>query len=69
MNPMSPLRAAVLILLISIAFVVIILLCSRMMTDSPKRETGVFLLIAIWWVPYSYFCVRLGTRCKTSCKT
>ncbi len=61
---MTPKRAAISIILVSLAFAMVMLLSSWLMADSEHRETVTFLLIAVWWIPYSFFCARLGSQCK-----
>lgn len=68
MNSMSPKRGATLVVLVSLAFAAAILLASYLMGDSPNRETVVFLLIAVWWVPFTYLSARSVPRCRSRCK-
>lgn len=68
MNPTSPKRNGTLIILVSLAFAAAMLLTSFFMADSPHRETVVFLLIAVWWIPFTYLSARSAPRCRSRCK-
>ena len=57
-NDMDKKRAAVLNIAVSIFFAIAILLSSYMLGDSPASETVMFILIAVWWVPFSYLTAR-----------
>ena len=47
----------------SLAFAGMILLSSLLLAGSPYRETVTFLLIAIWWVPFSYGIAKVSRQC------
>ncbi len=58
-------KAGIWIVGVSLAFAAIMLLSSFFLADSPYRDSIMIGIIAIWWIPYSYFCARLGWRCKS----
>ena len=65
MNATSPKRFAPLAILVSLVFAAGMLITSYVMADSPNRETVVFLLIGLWWIPFSYFHARNTSCCRT----
>ena len=65
MNATSPKRSATLAILVSLLFAAGMLITSYVMADSPNRETAVFLLIGLWWIPFSYFLAGNRSCCRT----
>jgi len=50
---MNPKRAAFFNIVISIIFAVAIILSSHLLKDSEHSQTVLYLLIAMWWIPFS----------------
>jgi hypothetical protein len=65
MNATSPKRSATLAILVSLMFAAGMLIISYVMADSPNRETAVFLMIALWWIPFSYLSAGNKSCCRT----
>ena len=42
------------IILVSLAFAIAILMSSYMLSDTDYAETAMFILIAIWFIPFTY---------------
>ena len=51
---MSPRKAGFLQIATSLAFAFAMLVASYLMGDSPHSQTVVLLLVAAWWIPFSY---------------
>lgn len=62
-NDMKPKKAALLIIVVSIVFAIAILLSTYLLENSQYAEfsqTAMYLLIAIWFVPFSYLAAAAG---------
>lgn len=53
---MTPKKAAVLILLVSLVFGLAILIASNLLSGTEHRMTVIYWLFAIWWIPFSILC-------------
>ena len=59
---MNPKKAAFLIILISLLFAAAIILSSMYIDDKGSAQTVTFLLIGLWWIPFSYLAAAAGKR-------
>ena len=55
---MTPKRAATLNILVSIVFALAMLASSYFLRDTTLSETVLFILIALWWIPFSMLTAR-----------
>lgn len=51
---MNPKKTTLSIILVSLAFAIAILISSYIFADTEYSQTATFILIAIWFVPFSY---------------
>ena len=58
---MNPKKAAFLIIIVSIAFAIAIVISSYLLADTGYSQTAMFILIAIWWIPFTYF-IKMSKR-------
>ena len=58
-------KAAILYLVISIVFAIAILFYSWLLRGTGYQSTVMFLLIAVWWVPFYILCVDQKPCCKS----
>jgi hypothetical protein len=63
-NLKNPRMPAVIVLVSSVVFAALILLVSYWLADSDSKDTLVFLLIALWWIPFSYLTSAAGCGCR-----
>lgn len=66
MDPMKPQKAALLNIVVSLVFAAAILISSFVLVDEKLATTVMFVLIALWWIPFSYLST---TRQKRSLKS
>ena len=59
----KPKVAAVKLILISLAFATMILFSSWLMRGFEHRMTVTYLLIALWWIPFSYYSIPDRREC------
>jgi len=52
---MNPKNARIFIILISIVFAIAILVSSQVFAGTRYAGVSIFMLIALWFVPYTYF--------------
>ena len=55
---MRPKRTVLALIGISLFFAFAILVSDRMLQGSPHNQTAMYLLIALWWIPFSYLTVK-----------
>ena len=63
---MNQIPIAVLNILVSLIFAMSILATSYLLADTQYRQTVTYLLIAIWWIPFSHFCCGRPRGCAGS---
>lgn len=61
-DSMNPKKTALLIIATSIFFAVAIIFSDFLLEGSQYNQTVMYLLIALWWVPFSF----LTTSCRES---
>jgi len=59
-------RTALLFIGVSLVFAALMLISAWVIEEQSTRQTVVFLLIAVWSIPYSLFIARSG-RCRSRC--
>ena len=58
---MNPKNARMFIILVSIVFAIAILISSQVFAGTRYGGVAIFMLIALWFVPYTYF-IKLKNR-------
>lgn len=56
-------RQSLMMLGVSLLFAALMLMSGWFIADQSTRQTAVFLLIAVWSIPYSILMVKCG-RCR-----
>jgi len=56
--------AAVLNIVVSLIFAAAIIISGRMLKGTDHGQTVTFLLIAAWWIPFTWLTHRGGTGCR-----
>ncbi len=59
---MKPRTAVILNIVVSLAFAAAIVASGYLLSGTPYKETAMGLLLALWWIPSSYFSSS-GCRC------
>lgn len=59
---MTPKKASFLIVAVSLFFAAAILLSGYLLADSDQAETVMFMLIALWFVPFIYLSSKTSGR-------
>ena len=62
-----PALQAALIIAVSIGFAVLMIVASHFLRGSEHRDTVVFLLMAAWWIPFTYLSLPIGKRYDRGC--
>lgn len=63
MNSLSLKHKAAAIIGVSLFFAALILVNAYFLADSPYRQTVTFLLISVWWIPYTYLLLGRTEPC------
>lgn len=59
-------RTDLLLLGVSLVFAALMLLSAWVFSDQSTRQIVVGLLIAAWWIPFSYLTPKCGRSCNRS---
>jgi hypothetical protein len=58
---MNPKKAKSLLIIVSLIIAIAMIISSYFLADTGHSQTAVFILIAIWWIPFTYL-TRVSKR-------